>query len=463
MKKRTIITFTIAALTALVLLFSFSSTFTGFFTSSNYDYQCPPDCNVILIVIDALRADHLSCYNYTRDTSPNLCEFAKESTLFENVRSQAACTFPSVNSILTSKYPFTFLGQPNESIGIPKYIKSLPEILKAKNYNTIAISASPIVRKTPSKVNTQGGFGKGFDFFDEECYWVHASCVNDKLFKFLENIKKPFFIYMHYMDVHDPYAPPREFVKKFSKEYNDKEFIEKGNATPIEEMLYSNGPDVNLTEADIRHLVDLYDDEIAYWDLQFKILLNKLSEKGLMDNTIIIIAADHGEEFMEHNSIKHCHTLFDTEIRTPLIIRIPFIKGSTKKAKVQNLDIVPTILDYLNFNLTAYSFEGKSLRPVIESNQDINKYVFSLQNTLRSVNDDRYKLIYDLSSKNFLLYDLEKDVGEIKNIVDAKTDTFERLKGKLFEWLYIIEGENTENVEKSNEALEQLKALGYIA
>jgi arylsulfatase A-like enzyme len=425
------------------------------------DYKCP-HCNVVLIMIDTLRADHLGIYGYERDTSPNIDAFAEKSLLFENVRSQAACTFPSVNSILTSQFPSNFLGQSNGRIGIPEHIKSLAEIFKNKNYSTIAISASPIVRKTPSNNNKFGGFDRGFDFFNEECELKDASCINDKVFKLLNSTKSPFFLYLHYMDPHDPYSPPKEFTKQFSENYNDKEFIKEGNPDPIEKMLYGIGSNVNLTKEDIKHLIDLYDDEIAYFDSQFKILLDKISEKDLMDKTIIIITADHGEEFMEHNSIKHCHTLFDTESKIPLIIRIPSMnKKVTGKAAA--LDIIPTILDYLDFSLSDYSFDGKSLRPVIESNRDINKNVFSAQFTLRSINDDRYKLIYDISLKNFLLYDLTEDKDETKNIMGTKTNVFEELKGKLFEWLYMTEGENlTKSVENAEEIKKQLKALGYI-
>ncbi|MBI1814892.1 MAG: sulfatase-like hydrolase/transferase [Deltaproteobacteria bacterium] len=123
--------------------------------------------NAIIILVDTLRADHLSLYGYERATSPNLDRFFRQGVVFRAARSQAPCTFPSVNSLLTSHYPSQFLAQPEKRMGIPDDVPSIAEILHARGYATVAVSASPVVSKTGTQHNKFGGFGRGFDAFDE--------------------------------------------------------------------------------------------------------------------------------------------------------------------------------------------------------------------------------------------------------------------------------------------------------
>jgi len=124
--------------------------------------------NVLFLLVDTLRSDHLGCYGYTRDTSPNIDHFAESCVVFTNVRAQATCTFPSVNSLLTSRYPFRFIGQKQGNIGIPDDVPTLADAFKALGYGTFAISASPIVCSHPTDLNPHGGFGNGFDSSNAE-------------------------------------------------------------------------------------------------------------------------------------------------------------------------------------------------------------------------------------------------------------------------------------------------------
>ena len=184
---------------------------------------------------------------------------------------------------------------------------------------------------------------------DDICYWADAPCLNTWTFMLLKDVKEPFFLYLHYMDVHDPYTAPGGY-KKFANEYmSNKEFINAQTPYQISKMLYSNGPYVEVTKEDINHMIDLYDDVISYYDKQFGIFLNDLGKKGLLDNTIIVITSDHGEEFLEHDHIMHCRTLFNTVTQVPFIIYLPTIEPKDIRALVQNLDITPTLLDYLGF------------------------------------------------------------------------------------------------------------------
>jgi len=134
----------------------------------------PPE-NILIVMVDTLRADHMSLYGYERPTTPFIDKFAADAVVFEHARSQANCTFPSVNSLLTSRYPGIFIRQEEGQLGIPEDTPSIAEILKAQGYHTTAVSASHIVRATPTQYNPNGGFDRGFDTFVEGCVWRHGA------------------------------------------------------------------------------------------------------------------------------------------------------------------------------------------------------------------------------------------------------------------------------------------------
>ncbi len=133
--------------------------------------------NLIVVLVDTLRADHLASYGYSRTTSPVFDRFAAASLFLAEARSQASCTFPSANAILTGRYPVRFLGQPGGRMGIPAETPSLATMLRSRGFATAAVSASPIVRARRTKFNPTGGFDAGFDLFDEDCLWREAACV----------------------------------------------------------------------------------------------------------------------------------------------------------------------------------------------------------------------------------------------------------------------------------------------
>jgi arylsulfatase len=431
-----------------------------------------PPRNVIFVLVDTLRADHLGAYGYARDTSPNLDAFARGSVFFRDARSQAPCTFPSVNSILTSRYPAAFLGQKNQALGIPERIPSLAEILRLRGYRTVAVSSSAVVRNTPSRHNPGAGFGRGFEVFQEDCVWKGAGCVNRQALGHLRRSRddgdggdeRPLFLYIHYLDPHGPYNPPHGHPLRFAKGKPEKPFIRNGNPNPIGDMLYKGGPDPGVTPADLRHLIDLYDEEIAYFDSQWVHLLRALDEGGWLDDSIVVFASDHGEEFLEHGHIKHCRTVFDNEVRVPLFFHIPGVGARAIEQPVQNLDIVPTLLDYLGLPATGLTLEGESLRPLIDTGTAGDPHQYSLSGPYRSVADGRFKLIQDLGGDAFWLFDLQQDPGETRDVLAAERRTFHRLRDALGGWLAQTEGQGRadESLRKAREAEEKLRSLGYL-
>jgi arylsulfatase A-like enzyme len=424
-----------------------------------------PPKNILIVMVDTLRADHMSLYGYERATTPFIDKFAADAVVFEHARSQANCTFPSVNSLLTSRYPGIFIRQEEGQLGIPEDTPSIAEILKAQGYHTTAVSASHIVRATPTQYNPNGGFDRGFDSFVEGCRWLHGACVNRHVFDELDITEEPFFLYIHYMEPHELYQPPKRWEKRFAGNYDGHDFIATGDPNPIAEMLYDDGPELDITNRDIQHLVDLYDDEIRYFDGVFRRLVRNLEERGLLDRTLIVFAADHGEEFMEHGHVKHCRGLWNTLTHVPLIFHFPDIDGGRRiSTAVQNLDIVPTVLDYLGIESDEFGLEGVSLRPLIEDREPTQIFAFADSGKYRAVDDGRWHLILDGVESSATFYDLRNDPLEQADLFAGGRPEVEKLSAALNRWL-----QDTGQWIRFDEALavgkakeEELRALGYL-
>jgi arylsulfatase A-like enzyme len=282
----------------------------------------------------------------------------------------------------------------------------------------------------------------------------------------LQTAPRPFALYLHYLDPHAPYRPPAQFKRRFAGAYSgDKKFVAAGDPRPIEKMIYQEGPDLGLDEHDLAHLKDLYADEVAYVDAGFAWLLAALEQAELLDRSIVVLASDHGEAFLEHGDVHHCHELYETSVHTPLLLRLPEGRAAGRqRAVVQNLDLLPTLLDYLGVDASPYRFSGRSLRPVIEGESAEPGFAYSSQGVLRSVRDERYKLIYDTESKTAQLYDLAEDPGETRNLAGVRDDAQARLQATLEAWMAAHDpaaepGADT-NVGRGLE--EHLRELGYI-
>lgn len=422
--------------------------------------------NVLLVVVDTLRADRLSLYGYRRPTSPNLEAFAREAVTFTNARSPAGCTFPSVNSLLTSRPPAAFLLQPGGGMAIPQTVRSLPEILRDHGYSTAAVSASPIVRHTPSRINAVGGFGRGFQSFDEECWRKHGACLNEKASGLLSNLREPWFLYLHYMEPHAPYRPAADHARRFASQERAPglhPWAWRGETFPIARRLYEGNARYDFNPRDLAHLSDLYDEEISYFDEQFARLMEDLRRRRLLDRTVIVLAADHGEEMYEHGQYGHCRNLaYETVLRTPLVVRIPGVEPGRRQALADNLDVVPTLLDYLGLPQGDLAFEGSSLRPVIERDRPIRRLSFGVQGVTRTATDGALKLTFDLATGRARLFDLRSDPGEKDDLSARRPEEARRLQAALLRWMETREGPAGESRRKAEELEKKLRSLGYL-
>jgi len=422
--------------------------------------DAPP--NVVLILADTTRADRLSLYGYARDTTPHLRELATSAVVFDAARSQASCTFPSVNSLLTSRYPFHFYDQPWGSWSIPETTTTLAEILRQNGYATYAVSASSVVRATPSKVNKVGGYAAGFEVFDESCEERDAACVGGRAVALTAAARQPYFAYLHYMDPHHPYRAPKGFRHHFAKPIAGDDRLVRGDPARILTSLYKKKEQRDWSR-EVAYLSDSYDDEIRYLDFELERLLAQLRAASDGRDTIVIFASDHGEDFLEHGDLMHCRTLYDTSIHVPLVMWLPGVAGGRVASPVQNLDIVPTLLDYLGIDAAPYGFEGRSLRANIEGDATTGP-VYSAQSSLRAVVEGGDKLVYDLDSAQARLFDVTADRAENDDLATSRPDRARALEESLLARVAGTEGggDTRRAARLSRKVQNRLRALGYL-
>lgn len=331
----------------LILLFLIVYTFHGFTKSQGETLPLCQDCNVILISIDALRADHLGCYGYDRNTSPNIDKIAKEGIIFENHISQASWTVPSHASMFTSLYPFP-LGLKNP-VKLNNEHTTLAEIMKDNGYTTIAFTDG-------GYMTDEFGFNQGFDVFNDEGGGLAE--INGRVSRWINSSqKRPFFLFIHTYDTHclskDKPSKPYRYMFDKEFEYNSSHYC--GHVQDL----------TNVSGGELLYKNAIYDGAIYYTDVLIGDLFEELKKHGVYNKSIIIITSDHGEEIGDHGFFDHGHSLYDEIIHIPLIINYPDSKNAAKKRVktiTRNIDIMPTILDFLNISFNG-NLEGRSILP----------------------------------------------------------------------------------------------------
>ena len=419
-----------------------------------------PPRNVILIVADTLRADALSLFGSVRSTSPALDQLARYGTPFEATTSQAPCTFPSVNSLLTSQPVSSFLGEPRKEARSLAGRGAIADRLRVAGFRTWAISTSWVVRATESVHNDWGGgYDPGFDRFDEQCEGQGADCVNEAALRLIDGAPadgRPFFLYLHYLDPHDPYRPPAHFPRRFGVEKVGPDYVMRGDPNPLATMLYDGAGIEAIPTEEVQMLRDRYDDEIRFLDSEIHRLFEALRQRDLLGKTMIVFTSDHGESFLDHGHLKHCRSVYEDEVRVPLVYWIPGVNSPRpRKDTVTLLDVVPTVLDYMEIQVREPLPAGRSLRTVIDRDQNIDQIAISATAGFRSARNDRFKWIEDLRLGVGQLYDLELDPNETSDISARHPAIVDRLAGAL---------QTSDEAKPADlEAAQQhLEALGYV-
>ena len=442
------------------------------------------ELNIVFIYLDALRQDHLGCYGYNRETSPNIDKLAQNGVLFKNAFAQAPCTFPSVHSTLTSKYASNFL----TICRLEREHLTLSEALKHAGYYTVAFSSSPIV--TGRKTNhSLGGFDQGFDLFDDSIYsgkkwnwqWRSPEGVIEHALEWLdENQRRNFFLFLYIMDPHCDYRPPEPYRSLYDPDFKGKNPVMGGHPTYYESKIL-RGLSTDLADRDIKHFVALYDGEIKYADAQIGRLLRKLQQLNLDKNTLVILTSDHGEEFFDHGGVKHCYTLYNELIKIPLIMRYPSLisGGSEVNEIIQSIDILPTILEIVDIEKPEV-IKGESLLPLIRG-KDTNWRDYAISESpivdAKAIVTKKWKYIHhfetrlirddlcDKYKKGKELYDLENDPKELTNLYVENIEIAEELYNKMIHLLSESERERLKlgkALELDKKTKEELQSLGYL-
>lgn len=415
--------------------------------------------NVIWILVDTLRADHLGCYGYHRNTTPNIDEFAKDSIVFKNAFSTSPWTTASIGSMLTSQYP-TSLGITSEPVVLNDKFVTLAELFKAKDYMTIGIVSC-------TYASSMVGFDQGFDGYDEteaiDREYISSPGVTRKTISFLEQHKDDkFFLFVHYFDPHMEY-----FVHPKYNYYPEYKGPVKSGLLVARFMQMA--PD--MTADDIKFVVAAYDSEISFTDEHIGKVFTKLKELGLYDDALIIFTSDHGEELLEREDKGWNHErLYNTVIHIPFIIKLP---GNSRKETigehVSMVNLMPTIAHLANLNIpNDYLYEGK----VIDiDNKEIwkNEEIFSETkrfNDLQSIIKNGKKFIKDFKAKKSVMFDIIEDFAEKIDISQEYKTLSIELNSLLARWdAYIKMRKKEVKAEKPNfskEQIDNLRSLGYI-
>jgi arylsulfatase A-like enzyme len=444
--------------------------------------------HIILISLDALRQDHVSCYGYHRETTLALDALAGEGTLFLNAFAQSPWTLPSHATVLTGLYPSSHKADiPPLFTGLVKRLDgsmhTMAEILSHLGYATAAFTSSVYVSGTY-------GLDRGFDVFEYDRRKEHtAEVIVTKACDYLARRKeKPFFLFLHFFDIHD-YASP----EPFDVMYVDPSY----DGTLAREKRYRVGSDgyYYLSDADLAFLKAKYDGAARYVDMQLERFFQKLKSLGLYDTSFIIVFSDHGEEFWEHKGTGHGFTLYDEQLRIPLIIKVPkkmMQAGGpgTVETNTGLIDILPTLLDYLGADTRSAGFQGITLKGLIEGKEPLRKERFLFAEAAYLLNkkavlgrDATYinnQLLspYLLRARLFLLtlrsifsfkanesYHYEKGRRESGSAVKKKGSAARDLDEKLVTFIqrYRGTGRKAEGLEPlDSDTKRHLRSLGYL-
>lgn len=455
------------------------------------DHRVPTckDCNVVLISLDTLSANHLPCYGYKRDTAPHMCSFAKKNILFKNMYANSNTTLPSHVSMLTGLYPRKHnVNLPNVDT-LSSSTPFLPEILQHNGYQTHCYftlddpSNLPVDRvfykgiDTITSVDHPRDWKKGLDLLDANnaigkktflflhSYWVHSPYILEKKDSDIFGDSQTNTVIPNTWDTLTACTPAfisylKDAVKEdldydYWGERNDSIYmdlyeellhIDKNNPSQREGLCTNTRYNATLSlyfrtyysyllssagVKDAQSVIDLYDSKIKELDGYIKDVTSHILDSDLRKNTIIIITSDHGEEFMEHGKWEHGKNLYDTSLKVPLILFIPGYNGIEVDTLAQSIDILPTILNILNIS-TPWMTDGKDLftKQANESYAIAEKTIDSV----KTIRNSRWKLLISTKTgKNipYELYDITHDPAEMNNVIFLHSDIVKKLMHAL--------------------------------
>jgi len=422
---------------------------------------------VVYIDIDSLRPDHLGAYGYDRATSPNIDRLAEDSVIFDRYYAANSPCMPSRAALISGRYGVNngvathgpdgrTLSSPYHWEGFDGDLReywTLPELFYNERVPTAGVSSFP--RHTaPWFYHVWHQFHTPQEPEDQVAEWPvgrgfqtpRAEHVSDIGLSVLEDMDDEFFLYLQYWDPHIPYYRSEEEIDRFRDPplppYPTEEQIEDEN-----HWVEGTGTDITSLE-EYEEMLAHYDAEIHYADEHVGRVLDYLEEEGLYDETLIVVSADHGEEFGEHGGYQTHWAAHEGTNRVPLIVKPPAsaaVETGCRSELVTNVDVAPTLADYAGFDAPE-AWQGRSLRPLIAGEatewRDYVVFEHGLFVAQRAIRTDRWKLlrtyhpgIWPERFSDVALYDLEEDPWEQENVADDHPELVTKLRGKMTEWV----------------------------
>lgn len=417
--------------------------------------------NVIIILLDAARPDHIGAYGDDRKITPNIDNFSVESLLFENAVSSAPYTIASVSTLFSGLTPESH-GARSVTEKFPDYIETMPRAFKQKGFYTIALAGTKFITRQ---------FGLTVDCDDvinlrdpedkEGRFTTMDEAAMEAEVKKAAASGKPVFLYAHFLPPHWPYRPPAPFNSKFIA----KPKVKLWRSWMVKALFDNHLADQNYPDVVTHH--KRYMNNYYYADYVTRKLLDMLYENGMYDDSIIMVMADHGEAFGEHNSWGHNTTVYDTMIRVPLIIRIPGVKPGRVAQQVGLIDVFPTLAELFDLDVKGTKFDGKSLVPLIMNGvKETGDYYYARASGNKltfSLRGDRFKYVHDDYKEEF--FDLKADPDELHNIIDQHRALASLLRQKALVMIAVnssLRNDQGRDVELSKEDEDELRNLGYL-
>lgn len=421
--------------------------------------------NVLLVTLDTLRADHLGCYGYFRDTSPRLDALAEESVLFERCAVPMATTLPSHVSMLTSTWPLEHgvlanVAHGGKAFSISPGLEPLSAVLADAGYATAAFVSAKPLRPT-------SGIDAGFEHFDDPGAPERpgGETVDRALAWLAERDGRPFFLWVHLFDPHSPFTPPEGFRGRFRADERLKLWLEEREVAAVSRR--PGGAVVPTTPS-----VDDYDAEILYTDHQVGRLLDALTESGLDGETAVMVLSDHGEGLGQHGEPGHGR-LWDEQVRALWLLRVPGLAPRRVDAPVSTVDAVPTLLGRVRIpgverfleqasglDVLAEGFAG---RPQL-SQTSARLEQFG-QPVVHALTRGRWRY-HALGPDGEALYDLEADPHELEDVAAEHPDVVLELRAELEATVEELRRRGAElgaaeATDLDPETLKALRDLGY--
>jgi arylsulfatase A-like enzyme len=413
---------------------------------------------IILIDVGTLRADHLGCYGYDRDTSPHIDALAGESVLFEWCFSQAPHTAPSQASILTGLYPGTH-GVVPEGGRLPSEAMTLARALADHGYETAAFVDG-------GYLSAEFGLQQGFRTHDNS-HGAGLEKIAPKAVGWLgENAAQDFLLLIHTYDTHAPYSPPLHYRDLFLKHDSSEEAKAAASRLDTIHLAAEGQRPQALSPYDLEYAEALYAAEIRFVDDMIGELMREIRNLGLDERATIVLVSDHGEEFQEHGSLFH-DKLYSTVTHVPLMIRLP---GGRQAGRISNIvetvDLMPTLLDLAGAPQPP-GVQGQSLLPLIRGKGKPPYMAFGESDFFggqQYVAMGGYRMIVSAASGKAELYRFLDDPLELDDLAPSDPERVQVLQRRLDAWKELVTraalGQETAPLEE--DTLEQLRSLGYV-